>query len=343
MMKKSFISLLILLSAVSWPSFCHAQDEAYIFTSFREPSIDGMHYLYSYDGLQWDTIPGVFMRPEIGNREAYTDVFTGEHVIPTFAPDERVLRDPSITQGPDGTFHLVWTTQWYGSRGFGYAHSKDLIHWSKQIEIPVMKDHPTNNVWAPEVFYDDELKEYFIIWSSQIDPKDRTAEDMKGTNSCHRMWYCTTKDWKRFSPAKPYYDPGFNSIDGFLLKRAPKDYVLVVKDNRKPGYSNLFCVFSDSPHGPFHSPTKVFTPSFSEGPCAVRIDSGKGKKRQSEWLIYYDQYRPAQKFEAVSTRDFKTFTPVPERIKVPAEHKHGTIVKVSRSILDNLLKYAASR
>lgn len=343
MMKKSFISLLILLSAVSWPSFCHAQDEAYIFTSFREPSIDGMHYLYSYDGLQWDTIPGVFMRPEIGNREAYTDVFTGEHVIPTFAPDERVLRDPSITQGPDGTFHLVWTTQWYGRRGFGYAHSKDLIHWSRQIEIPVMKDHPTNNVWAPEVFYDDELKEYFIIWSSQIDPKDRTAEDMKGTNSCHRMWYCTTKDWKRFSPAKPYYDPGFNSIDGFLLKRAPKDYVLVVKDNRKPGYSNLFCVFSDSPHGPFHSPTEVFTPSYSEGPCAVRIDSEKGKKRQSEWLIYYDQYRPAQKFEAVSTRDFKTFTPVPERIKVPAEHKHGTIVKVSRSILDNLLKYAASR
>ena len=139
-------------------------------------------------------------RPAVGHHprslHAPGDRQQGGHVIPTFAPDERVLRDPSITQGPDGTFHLVWTTQWYGSRGFGYAHSKDLIHWSKQIEIPVMKDHPTNNVWAPEVFYDDELKEYFIIWSSQIDPKDRTAEDMKGTNSCHRMWYCTTKDWK---------------------------------------------------------------------------------------------------------------------------------------------------
>lgn len=334
--------------------------EAYIFTSFHEPSTDGLRYLYSYDGLQWDSIPGVWMHPEIGNDHAYVDAFSGELVLPTFAPDDRVLRDPSIVQGPDGTFHLVWTTQWMGSRGFGYARSKDLIHWSKQVEIPVMQNHPTNNVWAPEVFYDDELKLYFIIWSSSVNPKDYTHADKLGTNSCHRMWYCTTKDWKRFSEARPYYDPGFNSIDGFLLKRASKDYVLIVKDNRKPGFSNLFCAFSDSPYGPFRSdfPTAgidtssslpeanggkglpsawhgVFGRTFSEGPCAVRLNN-KGK---DEWIIYYDQYHP-QEFGAVSTTDFKTFTPIPKRIKVPAEHKHGTIVKVSQEILNNLLKAA---
>lgn len=329
--------------------------EAYIFTSFHEPSTDGLRYLYSYDGLQWDSIPGVWMRPELGNDHAYVDAFSGESVLPTFAPDDRVLRDPSIVQGPDGTFHLVWTTQWMGSRGFGYARSKDLIHWSKQVEIPVMQNQPTNNVWAPEVFYDDELKEYFIIWSSSINPKDYTDADRLGTNSCHRMWYCTTKDWKRFSVAKPYYNPGFNSIDGFLLKRASKDYVLIVKDNRKPGFSNLFCAFSDSPHGPFRSdfPKEgiqtgsdlprgdwhgVFGRTFSEGPCAVRLNN----KDKDEWIIYYDQYHP-QAFGAVSTTDFKTFTPIPQRIKVPAEHKHGTIVKVSHDVLDNLLKAANAK
>ena len=111
-----------------------------------------------------------------------------------------------------------------------------------------MRDHKTNNVWAPEIFYDDELKEYFIIWACMLDPKMRTDADNLGTNNAQRLWYTTTKDFKRFAPAKPYYDPGFNSIDAFLLKRASKDYVLVVKDNRKPGFSNLFCVFSDSPH-----------------------------------------------------------------------------------------------
>jgi len=39
-------------------------------------------------------------------------------------------------------------------KGFGYASSKDLIHWSEQREIKVMKDSLTNNVWAPEVFPD---------------------------------------------------------------------------------------------------------------------------------------------------------------------------------------------
>ena len=319
-----------------------AQD-AYIFTSFHEPSTDGLRYLYSYDGLQWDTIPGVWMKPEVGNKECYIDAFTHETVIPKFAPDNGCLRDPSIVQGPDGTFHLVWTSQWYGSRGFGYAHSKDLIHWSRQIEIPVMAEHATNNVWAPELFYDDELKTYFIIWSSMINPSDKTDADKLGTNSCHRMWYTTTKDWEHFAPAKPYYDPGFNSIDGYLLKRASHDYVLVVKDNRKPGFSNLFCAFSDSPYGPFHTadnapmgqtPTTTFGRTFSEGPCAVKL----GK----EWIIYYDQYHP-QEFGAVTTTDFRTFTPIPERIKVPAEHKHGTIVKVSRAILDNLLKAAKGK
>lgn len=335
-MNRIIALLLILVSTASFAK--QKNDSVYIFTSFHEPSTDGLRYLYSEDGLKWDSIPGIFMAPEVGNEEAYTDAWTGESVIPNFAPNDRVLRDPSIVQGPDGTFHLVWTTQWMGSKGFGYASSKDLKHWSKQIEIPVMQNHPTNNVWAPELFYDDDLQLFFIIWSSQIDPRDYTAADKLGTNSCHRMWYCTTKDFKRFSTAKPYYDPGFNSIDGYLLKRAKNDYVLIVKDNRKPGFSNLFCVYAKSPYGPFQTidnapagqtPVNTFGRTFSEGPCAVNLGN--------EWVIYYDQYHP-QAFGAVSTTDFRTFANIDKRIKVPAEHKHGTIVKISRKILENLLK-----
>ena len=303
--------------------------DAYLFTSFREPSTEGMEYLYSYDGLHWDTIPGVVMAPKVGNEKLYRDAFTGEELWPKFAPNQRCLRDPSIVQGPDGTFHLVWTVQWSGNRTFGYASSKDLIHWSEQQEIPVMESIPTNNVWAPELFYDDELDLFFIIWSSQISPEEYTEADKLGTNACHRLWYTTTKDFNSFTPAKRYYDPGFNSIDGYLLKRAQKDYVLIVKDNRKPGFSNLFCVFSDSPYGPFSRPTEKFGRTYSEGPCAVKMDKG-------EWIIYFDQYRP-QQYGAVSTRDFHTFTPIPERISIPLKHKHGTIVRIKRSLLDNIL------
>lgn len=303
-------------------------DEVYLFTSFREPSTAGLQYLYSLDGFHWDTIPGIWLQPEIGNDSQYTDAWTQEVKDPKFYPEHRILRDPSIAQGPDGIFHLVWTTQWMGSKGFGYASSADLIHWSEQRIIPVMEGIPTNNVWAPELFYDDEQQQFLIIWSSQINPTAYTSADSLGTNASHRMWYSTTADFQHFTPAEKYYDPGFNSIDGFLVKREANDYVLIVKDNRKPGFSNLFCVFGSTPYGPFHSPTQTFGRTYSEGPCAIQI----GK----EWIIYYDQYHP-QEYGAVTTSDFKTFTPIAHRIQVPEGHKHGTILKISKEQLEALL------
>jgi len=322
----------------SFASCQKPNDDVYLFSSFQEPSTSGLHFLWSEDGLHWDSVPGVFLQPEVGNDSTYVDAWTGEVKTPMYYPENRVFRDPSIIQDKQGTFHMVWTTQWYGSNGFGYASSKDLIHWSEQQVINVMQNHPTNNVWAPEIFYDNVQDQYMIIWSSQIDPSTYTQADTLGSNACHRMWYCITKDFKTYTDATPYYDPGFNSIDGFLIKKDCNEYVLIVKDNRKPGYSNLFCVFSDSPYGPFHTadnapegttPATTFGRTFSEGPCAIKLDE--------EWIIYYDQYNPTQEYGAVSTTDFLTFTPIPERISVPKDHKHGTIIKVKRSLLNGLL------
>ena len=314
------------VAIVSVAACSKPEKEVYLFTSHREPALDGLHLLYSYDGLHWDSLAGVWLKPEIGNQSLYVNIYTNEVDTPKYYK-QCMMRDPSILQGPDGTFHYVWTTGWSGSKGFGYASSKDLIHWSEQREIPVMKDSLTNNVWAPELFYDDEKEQFLVIWSSAI-PKERfTAADTLGTNSCHRGYYTTTKDFKTFAPAKAYYDPGFNSIDGFLVKRAPKDYVYIVKDNRKPGFSDLFCVFGESPEGPFGNPTDKFAPTYSEGPCCIKLGD--------EWIIYFDVYRQGR-YGAVSTKDFKTFTPCDERVSFPKGHKHGTIFKVKESLFKKL-------
>ena len=325
-MRKTLFILALLISGISISSVAK---KAYVFTSFREPSVSGLQYLYSYDGLHWDSIPGVFMKPMISNETPYIDRFTGKEVTPTFC-GTHVLRDPSIIKGTDGTFHLVWTTAWSGSHGFGYASSRDLIHWSEQREIPVMADSCTNNVWAPELFYDDETEYYYIVWSSAIHPDRYTDEDKKGTNGCHRPYFTKTKDFKTFTPAKQFYDCGFNSIDGFIVKKAKNDYVFVLKDNRKPGFSDLFCVFGNSPEGPFSSPSAKFAPHYSEGPCVLKLGD--------EWIIYFDQYKPDQRYCAYSTKDFKTFTEINDRISVPVGHKHGTIVEVTKKQLKKILK-----
>ena len=105
-------------------------NKAYLFTSFNEPADKGLRMLYSYDGKKWNDLDTVLLQPKVGN--------------------QKVMRDPSMVLGPEGTFHLVWTSSWRGDKGFGYASSKNLINWSEQQFISVMDKEPTTvNVWAP--------------------------------------------------------------------------------------------------------------------------------------------------------------------------------------------------
>lgn len=322
------VAVMLAFTACSKP-----EKEVYLFTSHREPALDGLHFLYSYDGLHWDSLAGSWLKPEIGNKTPYYDYFTQQTVEQKYSPNS-IMRDPSITQGPDGTFHLVWTISWNGEKGFGYASSKDLIQWSEQRVIPVMADSLTNNVWAPEVFYDDVKEQFMVVWSSAIPVERYTAADSLGANKSHRSYYTTTKDFQTFAPTKPFYDPGFNSIDGFILKREKDDYVFIIKDNRKPGYSDLFCAFGKSAEGPYTDPTGKFAPTYSEGACAVKIGD--------EWIIYFDVYRE-MRYGAVSTKDFKNFTPVDNKISIPQGHKHGTIFKVPESVLLKMKAEEAKR
>jgi hypothetical protein len=330
MKKNYYLLFLLLFFSLTFSITSNAKKEKYVymFTEHREPALDGLHFLYSYDCLHWDSLAGSWMKITIGNDHKYYNYEKKEILEPKFYP-AHMMRDPSINQGPDGTFHLVWTLAWNGEKSFGYASSKDLIHWSAQRKILVMADSMTNHVWAPELFYDDEAQQYLIIWSSSIPSSRKTAADNLGTNESNRLYYTTTKDFKTFAPTRPYYDPGFNSIDGFLVKRAKDDYVFILKDNRKPGFSNIFCAFSKSPYGPFSNPSVTFGPTNSEGPCCMKVGD--------RWLIYFDVYRQ-HRYGAVSTTDFKTFTPIDDSISVPAGHKHGTIFKVKESVLKKLLK-----
>ena len=121
-MKKFFLFLLVssLLSVtVGAQTACHnkcgrpchqagvsskSSGKVYLFAGFREPALDGLRLLYSRDGLHWDSIPGIILRPEIGNDGLFYSHAEQRWVEPKFYPHP-IMRDPSIVQGPDGTFH----------------------------------------------------------------------------------------------------------------------------------------------------------------------------------------------------------------------------------------------
>ena len=325
---KTFCALATALLIDSVPSIVTAADadSAYVFTSFRDADQKFLRYLYSFDGYHWTNVPGTFLAANVGTNQQF--------------------RDPSIVRGPDGTFHLVWTAGWHGDQGFGYANSKDLVHWSAQKFVPVMTNEPTTvNVWAPEIFYfpgssrgdeaqlkNDKLEPphvgcYVIIWASTIPGRFPDLQEKHDNN--HRLYFTTTRDFKEFAPAKLFFEPGFSVIDGFILQDGNK-FVLLNKDNSRPNL-NLRVAFADSPLGAWTNESEPFTQKFTEGPAALKVGD--------DWLVYFDAYRE-KIYGALKTRDFKTFTNVTKEVSFPAEHKHGTALRVPREILDGLLKNA---
>ena len=310
MSKKNTIkqSVLLVLAGVMLLCSCSSSKQVYLFTSFHEPADQGLRMLYSKDGYAWKDLDTVLLKPAVGN--------------------QKVMRDPSIAQGPDGTFHLVWTSSWRGDKGFGYASSRDLVHWSGQRFIPVMEHEPTTvNVWAPELFYDDAGKQFVIIWASTI--PGRFERGIEEDSNNHRMYVTTTKDFQTFTPTKLFLDPGFSVIDAVIVKRASNDYVLVLKDNTRPN-RNIKVAFSDNALGPWRNVSIPFTASFTEGPSVAKVKDG--------WLIYFDAYRE-KIYGAVRTTDFINFTNVNNEVSVPQGHKHGTIFKAKQKVLKQLLKY----
>lgn len=286
---------------------CKSDKELYVFTSFHEPATEGLRFLYSNDGINWDSIPGVWLKPEIGK--------------------QKVMRDPSIVRTPDGTFHLVWTSSWKGDLGFGYACSKDLVKWSDEKFIPVMQhDTTTVNVWAPELFYDDIKDSLMVVWASCIPYKFEKGEEDEKNN--HRLYYITTKDFSTISEAKLFYDPGFSAIDATLVKRGDKDYVMVVKDNTRPN-RNIKISFAKSPEGPWSDASKPFTDFLTEGPSVACIDSG--------YIVYYDEYRE-KRYGAAFTKDFVNFEDITNKVSVPEGHKHGTIFKAPESVVNHMIE-----
>jgi len=288
-----------------------AGDACYLFSYFTGNGEDGLHLAYSFDGLSWKALNGgrSYVKPVVGN--------------------SKLMRDPCIVTGPDGLFHMVWTVSW-NDRCIGYANSADLIHWSEQLEIPVMSHEPeARNCWAPELFYDAAKKQYVIFWSTTIPGRFPESEASSESKYNHRMYCTTTRDFKTFTPTRLFYDPGFNCIDGTLIE-ANGTYVMFFKDETlDPPQKNIkvtTAVHAEGPYGPASAP--ITGDYWAEGPTAIRIGG--------LWYVYFDKYR-LHSYGAVRSSDLKRWEDVSSLLAFPEGIRHGTVFAVSKAVLDRLL------
>jgi beta-xylosidase len=275
-----------------------------MFSYFKDNGQDGLHLAYSMDGYKWLAL----------NNDS--------SVLQPAVAKDKLMRDPCIVRGANGLFHMVWTVSW-NDGGIGYASSADLIHWSEQQFIPVMKEEPTaRNCWAPEIFYDNGRKEYMIYWATTI-PGRFLAGDTAGDDKYnHRLYYVTTKDFKTFSQTKLLYDYGFNVIDATIQKDGNR-YIMFLKDEtKKPPQKNIRIAFSDSLTGGYGKPSAPITGNYwAEGPTVIKIDGN--------WMVYFDKYTK-HSYGAVSSPDLKNWTDISDKISFPKGTRHGTVFTVTK-------------
>lgn len=147
---------------------------AYLFCYFTGEKTDGeqIYFSVSRDGLHWE------------------DLHNGEPVIVSHVGTTG-LRDPFLIRRRDGRgFVMIATdlriaagTSWEdaktrGSRSLAVMESKDLLHWSEPVLVPVGVEG-AGCVWAPEAIYDERTGNYLVFWASNIallgetEPKQR--------------------------------------------------------------------------------------------------------------------------------------------------------------------------
>jgi Concanavalin A-like lectin/glucanases superfamily len=235
------------------------------FVEVTEGRGDGLRLAHSHDGLHWGAIGAgkAFLAPTVGGRS---------------------FRDPHVMRGPDGQYHVVWTTScvpWAEAncvqdRGFGHAVSPDLVHFGQADYVTV--DLNVEHVWAPETFYDSVSQNYMVFWSSPIDQNPSASDP-------HNIYYILTSDFRSFSePAILYSKAGRNFIDA-TIRPYGDEFFMVLKDEAD-GQKNLRALRSASLYGTgawSDEPSAPITGNYAaEGPSFL--------ERGDDLFVYFDKY-----------------------------------------------------
>ncbi len=289
-------------SAATKTQPAHEPHGAWLFIYFKEPGSQGIYFALSGDGYH------------------YTPLNDGQPWV-TPAQASELMRDVFLTRGPDGFFHMVWTWNWRDN-SLGYASSPDLLTWSAQEQIPIMADFPqTNNVWAPEIYWDAAKSQWLLIWSSS----------MKDSQTGNRIWFSLTPDFLTFSKPAIFFDPGYVTIDATIFHGKTGPYRLIFKQQTyDPLTFQERVATGPTLEGPWSNISGPINESWSEGPSAIQVGN--------QYIVFYDHYRPPRAhYEAVATTDWKHWQDITAQTSLPPFSKHSSFLRITHEEATRLL------
>lgn len=279
--------------------------------SYFRTKAEALHLAVSEDGLKWRAL-------------------NDNQPVLTGSVGDCTMRDPFILPTPLG-FQFFSTNGW-NSDCIVHTYSEDLISWSDQVLLPVMKDFPgTLNSWAPECFRDEEANCWRVIWSSTVSPslsKDKKEYD-------HRIWGASTPDFRSFAASSVFFDPGYSVIDATVTRDSGL-YRMVFKDERgenRRGTENKAMRITTASRGtgPWTTISELVTPSLTEGPTLYRLASG-------EWVMLFDCFMDHWFGAAKSHDGGTTWEDITPQITFPEGPRHATVFEAPEEIYEQLVR-----
>lgn len=307
--------------------------QAYLFVHFREkPTPDGeqVYFGISRDGFHWEPVNG------------------GKPVL-WATLGEKGVRDCTVIRGGDGKYRIFATdlslahnfrskynSHWptvarNGSKCLAMWESDDLLHWSAQ-RLLRLGDENFGCLWAPDVFYDPENRDYVLHWSS-----------------CHAhngfgnmgIWFSRTKDFCTFSQPRLLYEKADAGVIDSAIYVENGRYFLFVKSDNAP--ERILLLQADHAEGPYHR-NRAFDESMLaveaglyEGATAVRLEDGT-------WCLFLDYYGvPGEgqgyvPFVAQSMESGR-FVRSDARFSFPYGYKHGTVIPITAAQYEAIAAY----
>lgn len=343
MNKKQLLLFVCLLCSVLLPAqqkqkLSEKDMGAYLFVFFSDPT----HSLFmatSRDGY------------------TFTAVNDGQPVISGDSiAEQRGIRDPHISRGPDGAFYLCMTdlhifgkekglrdTQWErddklyswgNNRALVLMKSFDLIHWTRS-NVRIDKAFPekfgdVGCAWAPETTYDPVAEKMMIYFTMRI-----------GNGKTHLYYAYTDDDFTRLITEPKllfdYPDPKIQVLDADITPLPDGRYCMMYVAQENPG--GIKMAISDSIHSGYqYDPKWVdFEPGACEAPNVWK------RIGEDKWVVMYDVFSiNPHNFGFCETTDFVNFKPlghfnegVMKAVNFQSP-KHGTVIQITNEEADRL-------
>lgn len=214
---------------------------AYLFVHFTgeedEATDEQLYFSISRDGTHWKDL----------RRQ-------GDPVL-IWNGGEGGVRDPFITRGPDGVFHILatdlsiynrggWDDQasMNGSTGLVLWESDDLVHWGEPRLVDVASSIPgAGMAWAPEASWDESRQQWIVYWSTRAGAGDPDNPLSNELGDPINVYYAISKDLRTFSQPVKWIDRSSCIIDTTMIRtnegwwiRASKDDGITLERTKNP-------------------------------------------------------------------------------------------------------------